>query len=158
MTSTCRLPPGTASRIVLAASRPAQRPVRTAAEPAGTTRLASEDAIGQRIESLHADSAQLEQLLAMVRDERVANATTVALSSEFDDTHRRHRQTRSPKPGLDAVHARPASGSSASTRCGNWSASKPPTASCPHAANASTPPWSASTDRVLPPDPPTRSA
>lgn len=63
---------------------PAQRPVRTAAEPAGTTRLASEEAARQRIESLHADSAQLEQLLAMVRDERVANATTVALSSEFD--------------------------------------------------------------------------
>ena len=81
---------------------PAQRPVRTAAEPAGTTRLAAEDAIGQPIESLHAESAQLEQLLAMVRDERVASATSVALSSDLDD-HIAGIDSALAQPGLDAV-------------------------------------------------------
>ena len=64
---------------------PAHRPMRTAAEPAGTTRLAIADAATQPIESLHAESAQLEQLLAMVRDDRVASATSVALSSDLDN-------------------------------------------------------------------------
>lgn len=81
---------------------PAQRPVRTAAEPAGTTRLAAEDAIGQPIESLHAESAQLEQLLAMVRDERVASATSVALSSDLDD-HIAGIDSALAQPGLDAI-------------------------------------------------------
>lgn len=64
---------------------PAQRPIRTVAEPAGATRLAELDASPQPIESLYAESAQLEQLLAMVRDERVASGTSAALSSDLDD-------------------------------------------------------------------------
>lgn len=63
---------------------PAQRPIRTVAEPAGATRLAKSDPSKQPIEALYAESAQLEQLLAMVRDERVASGTSAALSSELD--------------------------------------------------------------------------
>jgi len=63
---------------------PAQRPIRTVAEPAGATRLASSDATTQRLESLYAESAQLEQLLAIVRDERVASGASAALSGELD--------------------------------------------------------------------------
>lgn len=81
---------------------PALRPVRTAAEPAGTTRLAREDAARQHIESLHSESAQLEQLLAMVRDERVASATSAALSSDLDD-HIATIDDALAKPGLDAT-------------------------------------------------------
>lgn len=81
---------------------PAQRPVRTAAEPAGTTRLATEDATVQPIESLHAESAQLEQLLAMVRDERVANATSAALSSDLD-AHIAGIDDALAEPGLDTT-------------------------------------------------------
>lgn len=64
---------------------PAQRPVRTVAEPAGATRLAESDASTQSIESLYAESARLEQLLSLVRDERVASGTSAALSSDLDD-------------------------------------------------------------------------
>lgn len=64
---------------------PAQRPIRTVAEPGGATRLAQSDQPTQRIESLYAESAQLEQLLAMVRDERVASGASAALSSDLDD-------------------------------------------------------------------------
>lgn len=64
---------------------PAQQPVRTAAEPAGTTRLAQSDPSARPIEALYAESAQLEQFLAMVRDERVASGTSAALSSDLDD-------------------------------------------------------------------------
>jgi hypothetical protein len=63
---------------------PAQRPVRTMAEPAGNTRLAASAASSEPIESLYAESAQLEQLLALVRDERVASGASAALSSELD--------------------------------------------------------------------------
>ena len=64
---------------------PAQRPVRTVAEPAGATRLAESDASTQSIESLYAESARLEQLLSLVRDERVASGTSAALSRDLDD-------------------------------------------------------------------------
>jgi hypothetical protein len=64
---------------------PAQRPIRTIAEPAGATRVARSDPPTQPIESLYAESAQLEQLLALVRDERVASGTSAALSSELDE-------------------------------------------------------------------------
>ncbi|HSD15915.1 MAG TPA: hypothetical protein VLC71_01480 [Thermomonas sp.] len=72
--------PSAATRIA-----PAHRPVRTVAEPAGTTRLAESGAATHAIESLYAESAQLEQLLALVRDERVASGASAALSSELDD-------------------------------------------------------------------------
>ena len=55
------------------------------AEPAGATRLAESDASTQPIEALYAESAQLEQLLALVRDERVASGASAALSSDLDD-------------------------------------------------------------------------
>ncbi len=64
---------------------PAHRPIRTVAEPAGATRLAESDASTQPIEALYAESAQLEQLLALVRDERVASGASAALSSDLDD-------------------------------------------------------------------------
>lgn len=81
---------------------PVQRPIRTAAEPAGTTRLATADAPAQHVESLHAESAQLEQLLAEVRDDRVASATSVALSSDLDDRIAGIDDALA-QPGLDAA-------------------------------------------------------
>ena len=81
---------------------PAHRPVRTVAEPAGATRLAESDAPTQSIESLYAESAQLEQLLAMVRDERVASGASAALSSELDDRVAGIDDALT-QPGLDAA-------------------------------------------------------
>ena len=81
---------------------PAQRPVRTAAEPAGATRLAASDPSTQPIESLYAESAQLEQLLALVRDERVASGASAALSSDLDDRVA-DIDADLAQPGLDAA-------------------------------------------------------
>ena len=81
---------------------PAQRPVRTVAEPAGATRLAESDASTRAIESLYAESAQLEQLLALVRDERVASGASAALSSDLDDRVAGIDAALT-EPGLDAT-------------------------------------------------------
>ena len=80
---------------------PAQRPIRTVAEPAGAIRLAESDASKQPIEALYAESAQLEQLLAMVRDERVASGTSAALSRELDGRVAAIDDALT-QPGLDA--------------------------------------------------------
>jgi hypothetical protein len=64
---------------------PSQRPIRTAVNPVDSTRIAAADAnAGTDLEPLYAQSAQLEDLLAMARDERVASGTTAALSDELD--------------------------------------------------------------------------
>ena len=81
---------------------PAHRPIRTIAEPAGATRLAESDAPTQPIESLYAESAQLEQLLALVRDERVASGASAALSSDLDDRVAGIDDALT-QPGLDAT-------------------------------------------------------
>lgn len=62
---------------------PSQRPIRTAAKPADATRIAATDAKAD-LEPLYAQSAQLEDLLALARDERVASGTAAALSDELD--------------------------------------------------------------------------
>lgn len=67
---------------------PSQRPIRTAAQPADTTRIASfkttdAPATGtyqDSLESLHAQSVQLEDLLALARDERVSTGTAAVLT------------------------------------------------------------------------------
>ena len=64
---------------------PSQRPIRTAADTANAPRLATTDATpGTALEPLYAQSAQLESLLALARDERVASGTAAALSDELD--------------------------------------------------------------------------
>jgi hypothetical protein len=63
-------------------SRPA---IRTLAPPSGATRLASAEAAPAiDLEPLYAQSAQLESLLSMARDERVASGTSAALSDGLD--------------------------------------------------------------------------
>ena len=65
---------------------PAQRPIRTAASPADATRIAAAATpIPVDLDPLYAQSAQLESLLALARDERVASGTSAALSGELDD-------------------------------------------------------------------------
>jgi hypothetical protein len=60
---------------------PSRRPIRTAAPPAEATRVAAADAPPTAdLEPLYAQSAQLESLLAMARDERMANGTSAALT------------------------------------------------------------------------------
>lgn len=64
---------------------PSGRPIRTIAPPAEITRVASVDAPATTdLEPLYAQSAQLEALLAMARDERVSTGTSAALSEELD--------------------------------------------------------------------------
>ena len=64
---------------------PSQRPIRTIAQPADATRIANADAPpATDLEPLYAQSAQLESLLAMARDERVASGTSAALSDGLD--------------------------------------------------------------------------
>lgn len=64
---------------------PSQRPIRTAGQPAGTTHVAATNAKpAAGLEPLYAQSAQLEGLLAMARDDRVASGTAAALSCELD--------------------------------------------------------------------------
>lgn len=65
---------------------PAQRPIPTAAA-AATPRLAATNAAGPTdagLERLYAESAQLEALLAMARDERVATGSFAALAGGLD--------------------------------------------------------------------------
>lgn len=69
---------GAAARTVTATAAATTGATRAAASPAGT------DAPGAELERLYAESAQLEALLAMVRDDRVASGTAMALASEYD--------------------------------------------------------------------------
>jgi hypothetical protein len=64
---------------------PSRRPIRTAAPPAEATHVATVDAPPiTDLEPLYAQSAQLESLLAMARDERMANGTSAALTDGLD--------------------------------------------------------------------------
>ena len=60
---------------------PPRPSIRTLAPPAGTAMLASAT---PPLEALQNQSAQLEGLLALARDERVSSGTTAALTSELD--------------------------------------------------------------------------
>lgn len=62
------------------AQRPAKRNGKKAVRPAPATDKPDETALA----ALYAQSAQLESLLAMARDERVASGTSAALSDELD--------------------------------------------------------------------------
>lgn len=62
------------------AQRPAKRNGKKATRPAPATSAPDETALA----ALYAQSAQLESLLAMARDERVASGTSAALSDELD--------------------------------------------------------------------------
>ncbi len=67
---------------------PSQRPIRTAAQPADTTRIASTETIDvpatdinqDSLDSLYAQSAQLEGLLSLARDDRVSTGSAAALT------------------------------------------------------------------------------
>ncbi|QIL19961.1 hypothetical protein [Thermomonas sp. HDW16] len=67
---------------------PSQRPIRSAEQPTDASRVAGTDTPGTSMsidmEPLYAQSAQLESLLAMARDDRVASGTSAALSDELD--------------------------------------------------------------------------
>ena len=64
---------------------PSQRPIRAAAEPVDAAGIAATDAKpGTELEPLYAQSAQLESLLALARDDRVASGTSAALSDALD--------------------------------------------------------------------------
>lgn len=62
---------------------PAQEPIRTLAPAPGTALLASADL--EAIRALQDESAQLEGILALARDDRVSSGTAAALSSGLDD-------------------------------------------------------------------------
>lgn len=63
---------------------PSQRPIRTVAVPAGTPRLATANHDADRLEPLYAESAQLEGLLALARDDQVAAGSGAALVDALD--------------------------------------------------------------------------
>lgn len=87
--------PGAPTRVAANAPSPevttsARRPdasdasTGTAAATAATASPPEPDAPGTEMQRLYAESAQLEALLAMARDDRVASGTAVALASEYD--------------------------------------------------------------------------
>ena len=60
---------------------PSHRPIRTIAQPVGVTRIATSDTSPENdLELLYAQSAQLESVLAMARDDHVSSGTSAALS------------------------------------------------------------------------------
>lgn len=61
----------------------AQRPIRTLAQPADDTRIAAAESADD-LEPLYAQSAQLEDLLVLARDDRVASGPVAALTEELD--------------------------------------------------------------------------
>lgn len=80
-----------------------QRPIRARARMPDTTRVAvAEAASSVDLEPLYAQSAQLEDLLAMARDDRVANGTTAALSGDLD-ARMAAIDTALIQPGIDIV-------------------------------------------------------
>ena len=89
---------------------PSPRPARTVAEPAGTALITSVDRpAAADLEPLYAQSAQLEELLAMARDQRVASGTSAALSDVLDAR----------VAGIDTALIQP--GLSDAQRAGLWS-------------------------------------
>jgi hypothetical protein len=78
---------------------PSQLPVRTAAQPADTTRVASTDAAAADagLEALYAQSARLEGVLALARDDSVSSGTAAALTDTLD----------AQVAGIDAALAQP---------------------------------------------------
>jgi hypothetical protein len=81
---------------------PSRRPIRTAAPPAEATRVAAVDAPPTTdLEPLYTQSAQLESLLAMARDERMANGTSAALTDGLD-ARLASIDAALVEPGLDA--------------------------------------------------------
>jgi len=64
-------------------ARPSQRPLHAAANSGGATPTATAKATPE-LEPLYAQSAQLESLLVLARDERVASGTSAALSGELN--------------------------------------------------------------------------
>ena len=76
-----------ASETSSTATTPARRPAPDAVAATTTRATASPpkpDSPGTEMQRLHAESAQLEALLAMARDDRVASGTAMALASEYD--------------------------------------------------------------------------
>ncbi|HWS78932.1 MAG TPA: hypothetical protein VN205_11235 [Thermomonas sp.] len=69
-------------------SAPSQPPIRTMAPAADASRMAATDGAAAAppidLEPLYTQSAQLEGLLAMTRDDRVASGTSAALSDALD--------------------------------------------------------------------------
>lgn len=68
---------------------PSQRPIRTAAQPVDTTRIATTgqpDSPASRatLDSLYAQSARLEDVLALARDDRVSTGTAAALTDSLN--------------------------------------------------------------------------
>lgn len=68
---------------------PSRQPIRTAAQAADTTRVASAAATvapasDAKLESLYAQSAQLEGLLAMARDDSVSSGLAAALTAAME--------------------------------------------------------------------------
>lgn len=83
---------------------PSRRPIRTVAPPVEATRVAAaREPPATDLEPLYAQSAQLESLLAMARDERVASGTSAALSEELD-ARVAGIDTALIQPGLDDAH------------------------------------------------------
>lgn len=81
---------------------PSRRPIRTAAPPAEATHVAATEAQpATDLEPLYAQSAQLEGLLAMARDERMANGTSAALTDGLD-ARLSSIDAALVEPGLDA--------------------------------------------------------
>lgn len=79
-----------------------RQPIRTAAPPAEATHVAAADAQpATDLEPLYAQSAQLESLLAMARDERMANGTSAALTDGLD-ARLSSIDAALVEPGLDA--------------------------------------------------------
>jgi hypothetical protein len=65
---------------------PSQRPIRTVGQPVEATRVAvGDESASAGLEPLYAQSAQLESLLAMARDERMASGTSAALADGLDE-------------------------------------------------------------------------
>jgi hypothetical protein len=81
---------------------PSRRPIHTVAPPAEATRVATVNAPPTTdLEPLYAQSAQLESLLAMARDERMANGTSAALTDGLD-ARLASIDAALVEPGLDA--------------------------------------------------------
>jgi hypothetical protein len=65
-------------------TRAAGTAAATAATTSATASPTEPDSPGTEMQRLYAESAQLETLLAMARDDRVASGTAVALASDYD--------------------------------------------------------------------------
>ena len=75
-----------AAAVVLAVALPwrLQTPTTDTAQPPPSAATAAAPAAGDPFERLYAESAQLESLLAVARDERVSSGTAAALSGELE--------------------------------------------------------------------------